>query len=321
MSILTFATKTLQLDGVKIISAAPAPTAPPGVVAEIGSLYLRTSGELYQKTGAAATQWTRLGVTGPQGPTGPQGATGETGLAGVTLAVPSVSVTKGSWKADNADGGGTTSYGSPYVRFLDVPDEWFTNELIDARLELMRLSVNGHFGGGSRHRKERRWIHPHDPEIGLERSGLRGPSKHPNVATARRTEWKLLGLHHGQGLRAEELSLTSFFRVSQITVRDPNTGNETTDDVIAPSGYSKRNSRKFAPHPWRARPLRQAFAFRYSVRDIRMEDPRYRIAGPLSGILIGSPLQRPVWFNPASGQWESRKQTRLKWSLGGVALR
>lgn len=54
------ATEILVLNGVDLLAGAANPSAGAGVVAPIGSLYLRTDGTLWIKTGATNTAWTSL---------------------------------------------------------------------------------------------------------------------------------------------------------------------------------------------------------------------------------------------------------------------
>lgn len=55
-------TRIDSLEGL-VLSGAADPTAGGGVAASVGSLYLRTNGTLYQKTGAGNTAWTLLAST------------------------------------------------------------------------------------------------------------------------------------------------------------------------------------------------------------------------------------------------------------------
>lgn len=51
-------------DIVGLFQGTDDPTSGAGEAAPVGSLFLRTNGELYQKTGAADTAWTQLGAGG-----------------------------------------------------------------------------------------------------------------------------------------------------------------------------------------------------------------------------------------------------------------
>ena len=76
--------------GVQAKTGAADPSAGAGVAAPLGSIYLRSSGSLWVKTGAGATAWTSVtaGTAGAQGPAGPavfldaDGAEGEMGPPG-----------------------------------------------------------------------------------------------------------------------------------------------------------------------------------------------------------------------------------------------
>ena len=77
--------------GVRILNGSADPTAGAGFEAALGSIYQRTNGSTYTKTGSANTAWTvnAAGATGPQGPAGPavfldaeQGNDGDPGMTG-----------------------------------------------------------------------------------------------------------------------------------------------------------------------------------------------------------------------------------------------
>lgn len=79
----------LLLGTVELVEGSVDPSAGAGIPAPVGSLYLRTDGTIWSKTGAGNAAWTPggsggVGPTGPTGPTGPAGSTGPTGPAGPT---------------------------------------------------------------------------------------------------------------------------------------------------------------------------------------------------------------------------------------------
>jgi len=60
-----FASISYRLGTVDLLTGAADPSAGGGVVAAIGSGYFRTTGELWIKTGAGNTAWTKLGGIAP----------------------------------------------------------------------------------------------------------------------------------------------------------------------------------------------------------------------------------------------------------------
>jgi hypothetical protein len=79
-----FGSDTITLGSVDLIDGIVDPSVA-GITAAVGSMYLRTTGQQWIKTGAPATAWT---LQGQSGATGPTGSTGPTGPAGASVTGP-----------------------------------------------------------------------------------------------------------------------------------------------------------------------------------------------------------------------------------------
>jgi hypothetical protein len=89
----TLGSDIVQLGSVNLLDGSADPSAGAGITGPVGSLYLRTDGTMFQKTGVGASSWTTRGQTGPTGATGssitgPTGATGATGADGLSITGP-----------------------------------------------------------------------------------------------------------------------------------------------------------------------------------------------------------------------------------------
>jgi hypothetical protein len=89
----TFASSTVQLGTVDLLDGSADPAAGAGVAAPTGSLYLRTTGAAYVKTGAGNTAWTQAAAGGISTLTGDVTATGNGSVAATVQGIGGSSTT------------------------------------------------------------------------------------------------------------------------------------------------------------------------------------------------------------------------------------